>query len=111
MERVITKYKAQRMELYETIAQRYRDLDNGVNQISAVTELISREMGVCVSTVYKARRIAGLNKKYIDRYAMMEHYDRLVAERKSNSEAVKMTARYYQCSTGYVYQLVKRFKS
>lgn len=111
MKQVITKYRAERMELYDTIAKRYRELDNGINQISAVTELIAREMGVCVATVYKARRIAGLNKKYIDRHAMIEYYDRLVADGRSNSEAVKMTARYYQCSTGYVYQLVKRFKS
>lgn len=104
---ILTPAKKARMELYDSIAVRYRELVKAGGMPSAVVDAVSKEMGVGTATIYKVLRLKGLNRQRIDRVALVQYHDRLVAEGVTPAEAKKMTASKYRCSKVHVYGILK----
>lgn len=107
---LMTEKKRQRLALYATLADRYRQLVKVSGaQPSAVTRKVADEFGISLSTMYKVIRIYNLNREKMDRAGMMEDLDRVLKNRRM-AEAVRLIANMYQCSEGYIYYLRRTFR-
>lgn len=107
MEQVITQAKRDRMELYNAMSERYRELAaNPKNQTTAIVDKLAEEFKVCVSTVYNMKRSKKLYKKRLDRNAIVRYHDEMVANGDTPSDAKKKAAAKFGCTPAYVYTLV-----
>ena len=107
MKYILTPAKKAQMERYDAIARRYKELMSDGSQSSAVVKVISDEMGVCVTMIYKVIRMKKLNRPKIDRPSLINHYEQCLADGMTPAKARLDTAVKFKCSKVYVYQLTQ----